>query len=306
MPVFKQIIDGGRVSEKAFLGAEDKFAKIASDTSDKPFITKYREQFGEELSGKIDASHKNLDLNNYKQSPQEQAITDKLVKHQEKLFDIMEKYDKLAGDNPMTPEMKKQMNDEVTEAYKGNIKGDKLGTYAENSKASEKAFLDNVYDYPKKGTPITPKQRETVFKALEKDILEHDTGKMHKEGKAVKPPKFRNINGTEQPYSDTTKFYLDHLLDSKIKSGKIYIDEVGKIKMNGLENEKLETVEGAGTNTKPTTKIYFDELLPSEDKQSKVYTFLPLLHLENQRKLDLLQEEHFGPIEVQIMNRKFV
>lgn len=44
--------------------------------------------------------------------------------------------------------------------------------------------------------------------------------------------------------------------------------------------------------------IKFEDLLSSNDKQSKVYTFIPLLHLENQRKLELLQKEHFGPIEI--------
>jgi len=56
---------------------------------------------------------------------------------------------------------------------------------------------------------------------------------------------------------------------------------------------------------KPTTKVYFDDLVVSNDATGKVYTFLPLLHLENQRKVDLDQEEHFGQIEVKIMNREF-
>ncbi|MGE0793526.1 MAG: segregation/condensation protein A [Candidatus Woesearchaeota archaeon] len=57
---------------------------------------------------------------------------------------------------------------------------------------------------------------------------------------------------------------------------------------------------------KTTTKVYFNELLTSQDKQCKVYTFLPLLHLENQRKVEMSQEEHFGEIEVKIMNKEFI
>ena len=29
-----------------------------------------------------------------------------------------------------------------------------------------------------------------------------------------------------------------------------------------------------------------------------VYTFIPLLHLSNQRRIDLWQKEHFGEIEI--------
>ncbi|MFH0876208.1 MAG: ScpA family protein [archaeon] len=51
-------------------------------------------------------------------------------------------------------------------------------------------------------------------------------------------------------------------------------------------------------------KLTFDSLLPSQEKLDKVYTFVPLLHLDNQRKIDLLQEEHFGEIEVKLVAAK--
>ncbi len=42
----------------------------------------------------------------------------------------------------------------------------------------------------------------------------------------------------------------------------------------------------------------FNELLPSEDREDKIFTFLSLLHLTNERKVDMLQEKHFSPIMV--------
>ena len=42
--------------------------------------------------------------------------------------------------------------------------------------------------------------------------------------------------------------------------------------------------------------ITFRELLPSEKREDKVVTFLPLLHLENQGKINLTQNEPFGEI----------
>ncbi|MBS3112747.1 segregation/condensation protein A [Candidatus Woesearchaeota archaeon] len=47
-------------------------------------------------------------------------------------------------------------------------------------------------------------------------------------------------------------------------------------------------------------KMTFTQLLPDEaNKEDKVYTFIPLLHLSNQRKIDLEQKDHFGEIHIQ-------
>ncbi|MEK6826739.1 MAG: segregation/condensation protein A [Nanoarchaeota archaeon] len=45
-------------------------------------------------------------------------------------------------------------------------------------------------------------------------------------------------------------------------------------------------------------KVTFTELLPSKEKIDKIYTFIPLLHLENQGKIDLCQEKQFSEIEI--------
>ncbi len=47
-------------------------------------------------------------------------------------------------------------------------------------------------------------------------------------------------------------------------------------------------------------KLTFSQILPSDSKEDKVYTFVPLLHLDHQRKIDLFQHEHFGEIEIEI------
>ena len=45
-------------------------------------------------------------------------------------------------------------------------------------------------------------------------------------------------------------------------------------------------------------KLTFSHLLPSQSRHDKIHTFLPLLHLTNQRRIDLHQQEHFGEIEI--------
>ena len=52
-----------------------------------------------------------------------------------------------------------------------------------------------------------------------------------------------------------------------------------------------------------TEKLTFSKLLPSEAKEDKVYTFIPLLHLAQQNKIELVQDAHFGEISI-LMKRK--
>ena len=48
-------------------------------------------------------------------------------------------------------------------------------------------------------------------------------------------------------------------------------------------------------------KLYFDELVPpSAGKADKIYTFVPLLHLDNQQKIELQQARPFDKIEISL------
>ncbi|MEA3430944.1 MAG: ScpA family protein [Nanoarchaeota archaeon] len=51
---------------------------------------------------------------------------------------------------------------------------------------------------------------------------------------------------------------------------------------------------------KNNKKIKFSQLIPGSSKEDKVYTFIPLLHLSNQRKIEISQEEHFGDIDIEL------
>jgi len=44
--------------------------------------------------------------------------------------------------------------------------------------------------------------------------------------------------------------------------------------------------------------LTFTQLVPSKNKEDKIYTFIPLLHLTTQRKVNLNQQEPFGEIEI--------
>ncbi len=48
-------------------------------------------------------------------------------------------------------------------------------------------------------------------------------------------------------------------------------------------------------------RVTFSQLVNSENKEDKVYTFIPLLHLSNQRRVELEQEDHFGEIDIYLL-----
>ena len=51
-------------------------------------------------------------------------------------------------------------------------------------------------------------------------------------------------------------------------------------------------------------KMMFSQLVPSEKKEDKIFTFIPLLHLDHQRKINIDQEEHFADIEITLHSKK--
>ncbi len=49
-------------------------------------------------------------------------------------------------------------------------------------------------------------------------------------------------------------------------------------------------------------EVFFSALIPSQTKEDKIRTFLPLLHLSNQRKIELSQDIPFGEIKISLLN----
>jgi segregation and condensation protein A len=49
--------------------------------------------------------------------------------------------------------------------------------------------------------------------------------------------------------------------------------------------------------------LMFHNIIKSDDPRDVVMAFIPLLHLENARKVDMTQEEHFGPISIHLLDK---
>ncbi len=70
--------------------------------------------------------------------------------------------------------------------------------------------------------------------------------------------------------------------------------------------DKILTHFGAQpkSKTKSNVRLSFEDLIPSDTKEDRVYTFIPLLHLENQAKVNMDQQEHFGDIFIDLVKKK--
>ena len=49
--------------------------------------------------------------------------------------------------------------------------------------------------------------------------------------------------------------------------------------------------------------LMFSQVIPSGSKEDKVFTFIPLLHLCNQQKVDLHQSAHFADFAIELLNK---
>ena len=68
-------------------------------------------------------------------------------------------------------------------------------------------------------------------------------------------------------------------------------------------NDMIDNIYNKIVNVfKTEKKLTFEKLVQSGRREDRIAAFVPLLHLDHQRKIDLFQEEHFGDIEIKINN----
>jgi len=68
-----------------------------------------------------------------------------------------------------------------------------------------------------------------------------------------------------------------------------------------LQSRMQNILQEATAYFKANPLLTFEQLVPSENREDKVMTFVPLLHLENQRVLDMIQKQHFGQINIKLL-----
>jgi segregation and condensation protein A len=68
--------------------------------------------------------------------------------------------------------------------------------------------------------------------------------------------------------------------------------------VTGMITAVYNKVLGLFSKDKP---LFFTHLLSSDTKEEKLSTFVPLLHLAKDRKIDMDQKQHFGPIQIMLV-----
>ncbi len=139
----------------------------------------------------------------------------------------------------------------------------------------EGTFIPGITDYdPKKLIPRTPQPRKRKISIY--DLV----GALQKAMDVKKRKVMREI-----PHMAFT------VPEKKRDIGQVIKDIYGRIKLF------FTSYSGA--------KLTFKKLVPENpSKEDKVFTFIPLLHLTNHRKIDLHQEQHFGDIEVRMLQKQ--
>ncbi len=87
--------------------------------------------------------------------------------------------------------------------------------------------------------------------------------------------------------------YQDTYREVEVPKKKVDINQL----MSSVHETIMKLIEGRKS-------LMFKEIIPSEQKEDKIMTFVPMLHLDFQRRVDLSQEKHFGPIAVHLLNKE--
>ena len=120
--------------------------------------------------------------------------------------------------------------------------------------------------------------------------------------------KYRLIPRTPQPRKRKVSVYdlveaLEKALEVKRRRARFHMADTKvevpeqKVDISVIIKEVYEQIIEYFKKEK-IKKLQFSKLVPSEDRADKVYTFIPLLHLDNQRKIDLQQEKHLDEIDI--------
>lgn len=114
------------------------------------------------------------------------------------------------------------------------------------------------------------------------------------------------------PQPRKRKVSLQDLMNALKKA--LEVDERRKLKREAFEAVTMKVPEKKIDITELIRKVYnkikdlftkkerltFTELVGSDKKEDKILTFVPLLHLITENKIDVEQKEHFGEIEIML------
>lgn len=134
---------------------------------------------------------------------------------------------------------------------------------------------------------------DEVMLPTEKPVLTFRTPQPRKRKVSV----YDLINALEKAFDTDNKRTFKKVLNSRYVSVKIPKKDKD---VTVVINDVYKKIEKKMKNLKVIT---FSELVDSDSREDKLYTFVPLIYLDTQRKIDLDQPEHFGDINIYLVKK---
>jgi len=143
----------------------------------------------------------------------------------------------------------------------------------------------------------------------EQEFFESIEQGLSDEGVQFDREKFRLIPRTPQPRKRKVSVYdLVEALQKalEVKKRRVLRQEMSDVDIKVPEKKRdmslviHDVLKQIHQHFCSNQKLLFRQLVPSKDREDIVYTFIPLIYLDNQRKIDLLQNEHLGDIEIKL------
>lgn len=99
------------------------------------------------------------------------------------------------------------------------------------------------------------------------------------------------VEALEKAFEGDQKRYMRQLRST---AKKVSVPRKNK-DMTLIINDLYKKIEKTLDSVK---QVKFSQLLMSDSKDERIYTFIPLLYLDTQRRIDIEQEAHFGDIDI--------
>ncbi|MBT7706313.1 segregation/condensation protein A [archaeon] len=135
------------------------------------------------------------------------------------------------------------------------------------------------------------------------DFIQEEQGRLVNPKLTIKTPQTRK----RKVSVNDLVFALERALEVEKRRKQRYIREAEvpdhiKVPEKKIDlGDKIKDIyEKIRSFLKKENKVTFTQLLPSQEKEDIIYTFIPLLHLDNEKKIHLYQEKPFEEIDITI------
>lgn len=172
---------------------------------------------------------------------------------------------------------------------------------------SKRLINDDLGNLDRLISSVEQYEEDEFYEELESEFLE--SGRIH--NKELEKPKL--IPKTPQPRKRKVSLFdlmdaLEKALEVKkrrvIRSApvsKVVVPKKGVDLTYIMKQVYRKIIDVFDANGKK--KIKFSSIIPDTTKEGKVLTFIPMLHLTNQRKIDIFQDHHCSEIEIELLKR---